>query len=94
MAASVDFFPTEVLINIFKYLDLEDLCKLKLTCKRFNEVIETWGHLFTSEIKPLVTNQTHSAIINRYELYFFNSLVIKRIILDLRVDCLIQNVKG
>lgn len=80
MSVSLDSLPTEVLIKIFKYLDVEDLCKLKQTCKRFNEIIEKWGHLLTSEIKPLVTNQTHPVIINRYEPNFLILALTNRVI--------------
>ncbi|EEZ99019.2 F-box/WD repeat-containing protein 4-like Protein [Tribolium castaneum] len=65
MVLSLDVLSTELLLKIFKYLDIPDLYRLKQTCKRFNEIIETWGHLLISNVGLLVTNQVHPVISNR-----------------------------
>ncbi|RZC34718.1 F-box/WD repeat-containing protein 4 [Asbolus verrucosus] len=62
---SLDTLSTELLLKIFKYLDICELCKLKQTCRRFNDILETWGHSFIKNVKLLVTNQIHPVIINR-----------------------------
>jgi hypothetical protein len=61
----MDKLSTEILLKIFKYLDIYDLCKLKQTCRRFNEIIDAWGHSFIKNVKLLVTNQIHPTIIDR-----------------------------
>ncbi|XP_063912481.1 F-box/WD repeat-containing protein 4 [Zophobas morio] len=65
MVLSLDSLSTELLLKIFKSLDIYDLCRLKQTCRRFNEVIEQWGSLLNKNVVPLITNQVHPAIINR-----------------------------
>lgn len=47
---------TELLINIFKYLPLNDLLTLRLVCHRFNRIITSGLHLLVKN-DLLVTNQ-------------------------------------
>ncbi|XP_018578479.1 F-box/WD repeat-containing protein 4 [Anoplophora glabripennis] len=56
---------TELLIKIFHFLDISDLCKLKQTCKRFNEVILSWDYVLLKNIYPLVTNQQSNIFLSR-----------------------------
>ncbi|GLV33306.1 uncharacterized protein CBL_12082 [Carabus blaptoides fortunei] len=48
-------FSTEVLLHIFQYCDVYDLCRLRRSCKRFNRII--LQHRNINENKILVTNQ-------------------------------------
>ncbi|CAH1175624.1 unnamed protein product [Phaedon cochleariae] len=47
---------TELLLNIFGYLDFLDLCRLKQTCTRFNDIINSWDHTLL-KVTTIVTNQ-------------------------------------
>lgn len=52
-----DKLPAEVILKIFSYLTCKDLCRLRRTCKRFEEIITLWDHVLLKGITPLVTNQ-------------------------------------
>lgn len=69
MEAPLYNLTTEILIKIFKYLSLEDLLNLRLTCHRFNTVITSGMHLFVKN-DVLVTNQLMPVMKARYNPYW------------------------
>ncbi|KAK4882803.1 hypothetical protein RN001_006122 [Aquatica leii] len=55
---------TEILIKIFEYCSIPDLCRLEQTCKRFNEIIKKTTTLGNTD--PLLcTNQILKSMRNR-----------------------------
>lgn len=65
MEACLYNLSTELLIEIFKYLSLKDLLRLRLTCHRFNIVISSGMHLLiTNDL--LATNQLTEEMRARY----------------------------
>nr|CAH7741045.1 unnamed protein product [Callosobruchus chinensis] len=67
MVSSVDLngLSTELLIKIFSYVDIPDLCHLKQTCKRFDSVICSWSHIILKDVSPLVTNQRNNLFLSK-----------------------------
>lgn len=61
---------TEILIRIFEYCLISDLCKLQRTCKRFYKIIKKATTLGNVDL-ILITNQLQSSMRNRC-LEFFN----------------------
>lgn len=61
-----DQLPAEVILKIFNYLNYIDLCRLRRTCKRFEQIITSWDHILLKEIVPIVTNQKYTQFISRY----------------------------
>ncbi|XP_057663493.1 F-box/WD repeat-containing protein 4 [Diorhabda carinulata] len=63
---SLDQLSTELLIKIFSYVDIKDLCHLIVTCKRFKEIISTWDKVIVKFKRlPAVTNQTNEIFLSR-----------------------------
>ncbi|XP_019880715.2 F-box/WD repeat-containing protein 4 isoform X2 [Aethina tumida] len=62
---SLSDLSTEILICMFKYLNIKDLCSLKQTCKRFNEVIKAFENSIVGYQETLVTNQKDPRFIIR-----------------------------
>lgn len=60
-----DQLPAEVILKIFGYLSFRDLCRLRRTCKRFEQIITTWNHILLKEIVPIVTNQKYKQFLSR-----------------------------
>ncbi|CAH1953890.1 unnamed protein product [Acanthoscelides obtectus] len=57
---------TELLIKIFSYADIPDLCRLKQTCRRFNSIISSWDHIILKDIPlPLATNQMSNIFLSK-----------------------------
>lgn len=56
MALKLDELSIDILLLIFAYCDIEDLCKLKETCKLFHRIINTSLHISIKN-DHLVTNQ-------------------------------------
>ncbi|KAJ8961425.1 hypothetical protein NQ318_014672, partial [Aromia moschata] len=65
MTVTLHELSTELLIKIFCYLNIPDLCKLKQTCRRFNEIITSWDHVLLKTLAPLVTNQKSNIFLSR-----------------------------
>lgn len=60
-----DKLPAEVILKILSYLNCRDLCRLRRTCKRFEEIITIWDHTLLKEIVPIVTNQKNNQFLLR-----------------------------
>ncbi|KAG5884677.1 hypothetical protein JTB14_000374 [Gonioctena quinquepunctata] len=60
----IEELSTELLLKIFDYLEIHDLCHLKQTCKRFSDVISSWDHTLL-KVTPLVTNQKNALFKSR-----------------------------
>lgn len=74
---SLDALSTELLLKIFKYLNVFDLCRLRLTCRRINNVINAWAHEFVKSEDLLATNQVHSTISTRFDLIKYFRIYLK-----------------
>lgn len=70
MNVSLNDLTTELLIKIFKYLSFQDQLNLRLTCRRFNNIISSGMHLLL-ENDVLVTNQLKPTMQNRYNIKVF-----------------------
>lgn len=60
-----DQMPAEVILKIFAYVSYRDLCSLKRTCKRFEEIITNWEHILLKNVAPIVTNQKNNQFLSR-----------------------------
>lgn len=60
----IDDLSTELLIYIFNFLDLKDLSRLRLTCKRFRDVINAWDNILL-KTTTVVTNQNSEKFLAR-----------------------------
>lgn len=65
MELYLDEMPLEVILKIFGYVNYVDLCRLKRTCKRFEEIITNWDHILLKNVTPIVTNQRNSLFFRR-----------------------------
>lgn len=61
---------TEILIDIFQFCNINDLCRLKQTCVRFNNVINYYFDVILSR-PALVSNQKHAYIQDRSVIVYF-----------------------
>lgn len=64
MCSSLHNLPTELLIKVFKYLNIYDLCNLKLTCVRFKDIVNSSLHILIKN-NFIATNQLHNIIKSR-----------------------------
>ncbi|KAJ8982998.1 hypothetical protein NQ317_014293 [Molorchus minor] len=65
MSLTLDSLATEVLIKIFSNVRIIDLCRLKQTCRRFNNIINSWDYALLRNVTPLVTNQRSDIFLSR-----------------------------
>lgn len=67
----------DILLHIFKFCNINDLCRLKQTCTKFNSIIEYYlNSILTSP--ALVTNQQQSYILDRLV------VILRTVIISLR----------
>ncbi|CAH0559120.1 unnamed protein product [Brassicogethes aeneus] len=67
-SVTIDDLSTEILLQIFKYVSICDLCRLRKSCKRFNEIINFWGNVIVKRPDTLVTNEKDQRILQRSHL--------------------------
>ncbi|XP_060523464.1 F-box/WD repeat-containing protein 4 [Cylas formicarius] len=61
----IEKLSNELLIYIFSFLSIKDICNLKETCLRFHNLIGSWDNTIIKGHAPLVTNQISPLFITR-----------------------------
>ncbi|ENN81223.1 hypothetical protein YQE_02362, partial [Dendroctonus ponderosae] len=64
MSGCFDVFSTELLIYIFNYLEINELSRLRLTCRRFRDIINAWDNVLI-KTTTIVTNQNNDKFLTR-----------------------------
>ncbi|XP_048516684.1 F-box/WD repeat-containing protein 4 isoform X1 [Dendroctonus ponderosae] len=64
MSGCFDVFSTELLIYIFNYLEINELSRLRLTCRRFRDIINAWDNVLI-KTTTVVTNQNNDKFLTR-----------------------------